>query len=191
VAEVDLESTPGRLTVVGASDSDHVRLTGQLTWSGQAPTAVTRFDKATRVLTVSYVCAAASPCSGDLVLAVPGNTATALSLRSGLVTVTDVAGPLRITASHVKVTAAGLRSPVLVAEITSGQMTAAFAAPPARVGITLTSAQAILRLPASTTYRVIGQVVSGQLRVTVPRSASATRVVAASIAGGELDVVSS
>ena len=120
---------------------------------------------------------------------VPGTTGSDVWQPGGRVVVTGLAGPLRITASSVDISASGLRSAVLAVVVTSGHLSAAFTAPPRQVSLTLASAQARLRLPGSVAYRVTRQVTSGYIRVGIPQSDSATRTVAARIDSGELELL--
>lgn len=63
--------------------------------------------------------------------------------------------------------------------ITSGQLTASFAAPAQQVSMTLTSAHAVVRLPASVSYTVSTQVNSGTVQVGVPQAAHSGHLVTA------------
>jgi hypothetical protein len=186
VTAVDLQGVPGQLTIAAAA-TGHVTLTGHLNWTGRAAAAGSVFS-ARRVLHLSYRCAAASPCTADLRLVVPARTAITLRQPSGHVVISGLAGPLRITASSVNVSATGLRCPSLDAVITSGHLGATFDAPPREVGVSLTSAQATLLLPAGAPYAVTDQVISGYIHVGVPQDASAPRAVTAQIISGELDL---
>jgi len=188
VRAVDLRGVPGDLTIAGTAGSQ-VRLTGQLHWSGRAPVAATWLDRASQVLHLSFRCAPASPCTEHYRLLVPRRTALALRQPAGRITASGLAGPVRITAGHVAVSAAGLRSPSLAAVISSGQLTAAFAAAPRLVSVTLTSAQATLRLPGSVGYAVSSQVVAGFIHVGVPQASGAARTVTARIHSGELELL--
>jgi hypothetical protein len=185
VGTIDFRGAPGQLTIVGAQ-SGQVILTGQLKGYGGAPAVETRFDRAARTLVVSVRCAPGTQCTQNLRLAAPAHTVTAVRQPGGQVVVTGLAGPLRITAVNVNVSASGLRSTDLDAVITSGHLTATFAAPPRRVGITLARAQATIRLPAITAYRVTQEVASGFVKVAVPEAGSATRTVTVRIDSGEL-----
>jgi hypothetical protein len=188
VGTVDLHGVPGQLTVVGAG-SGQVMLTGKLHGTGGAPAVETRLDRATGVLVVSIRCASAGPCTENLRLVVPGTTGAGVWQPGGRVLVTGLAGPLRITASGVDISAGGLRSTVLAAVITNGHLSAAFTAPPRRVSITLSSAQATLRLSADVAYRVTRQVTSGYIRVGIPQADRAPRTVTAHIDSGELELL--
>jgi hypothetical protein len=105
--------------------------------------------------------------------------------------ITGLAAPLSITASNVDISATGLRSPTLAAGIVSGHLDARFAAPPASVDIMLQSAQATVRLPASTAYQVTQQVNSGSLYVGVPQAGNAAHAVSVQISSGELALLPS
>ncbi len=188
VRTVWFQGAPGLVRVVGA-DTSQVRLTGQLDWKRHAPVVTDRRVQDGHVLSLSYRCAAASPCTGNFRLVVPRNTAIVLRQPSGHVIMSGLAGPLRITASSVDVSATGLRSPSLVAAITSGHLGATFDAPPRQLGITLTSAQATLWLPASAAYAVSQQVTAGYVHVGIPQDAAATRTVTATISSGELELL--
>jgi hypothetical protein len=190
VGTIDFHGVPGQLTIVGAS-SGQVTLTGQLTGDGSGPAVETRFDHAARTLQVSVRCAAGTHCTQNLWLAAPADAVTAVRQPGGHVVVTGLVGPLRITAANVDVSASGLRSAELDAVITSGHLSATFAVPPRRVGITLAHAQATIRLPAVTAYRVTQEVTSGFVKVAIPEAGSATRTVIVRIDSGELELAPS
>jgi hypothetical protein len=189
VRTVVLQAVPGQLTIVGSATS-RVALTGQVDWTHHAPAATTRMVNG-HVLRLAYRCASASPCTAHWRLAVPRHTAVVLSQPSGHVIVSGLAGPLRITATSVDVSATGLSSPSLQAVITSGHLSATFAAPPKQVSVTLTSAQATLSLPGSVAYAVSDQVTSGYVHVGVPVAAGAAHSVTARVLSGELDLLAS
>jgi hypothetical protein len=188
VGTVDFQGAPGQLTIVGTGSSQ-VTLTGQLHGDGSAPAVSTRFDRAARTLVVSVQCAPATQCTQNLRLAVPAGTGTTVRQPSGRIVLTGLAGPLRITAANVDISASGLRSADLTAVITSGHLSATFTTPPHQVSITLTSAQAALRLPDGAAYRVTQQVTSGYVRVAVPQAGSAPRSVTVRIDSGELELL--
>ena len=166
-------------------------LTGQLTGEGSVPAVETRFDRAARTLVLSVRCASGTRCTQSLRLAAPADAVTAVRQPGGRVVVTGLAGPLRITAANVDISASGLRSAGLDAVITSGHLSATFAAPPRRIGITLARAQATIRLPAITAYRVTQEVTSGFVKVAIPEAVSATRTVTVRIDFGELELAPS
>jgi hypothetical protein len=187
VGTVDFQGVPGQVTIVGA-DTGRVKLTGQLNWSGHAPVVTTRLDSAAHVLHLSYRCAVASPCTGNYRLVVPRHTGIVLRQPSGHVVLSGLAGPLRITARSIDVSATGLRSPSLVATITSGHLGASFDAAPRQVTITLTSAQATLWLPESAAYAVSQQVTAGYIYVGIPQAVGG-RTVTARVTSGELELL--
>ena len=190
IGTVSLQGVPGQLSIVG-TQTGQVTLTGQLNWAGTAPVVRIRLDRGAGVLQVSVQCAARSPCTQNLQLAVPAGTGATVRQPAGRVVVTGLASSLSITATKADVSASGLRSPDLDATITSGHLSATFAAPPQQVGLTLVSAQATIRLPGSVPYRVSQEVSSGYVRVAVPQEAGATRTVTARVHSGELELLPS
>jgi hypothetical protein len=196
VGTVDLDGVPGQVTITGSA-SGGIRLSGQLHWSGHAPQVSVRTEAppaghpaAGRTLRLDYACAAGSPCTEDYRLTVPAGTAVVLSQPSGHVRIAGLDGSLRVSAASVDVSATGLRSPALTASITSGHLSAAFTRAPRRVSLTLTSAQATVRLPGTSPgYQVSSQVVSGYVHVGVARAASSPDQVRAEITSGELELL--
>lgn len=189
VRTVDLQAVPGQLTIVGSA-TGRITLTGRVDWTGHAPAGTTRLATV-HLLRLSYRCAAASPCTATWRLVVPRRIAVVLSDPAGHVAVSGLAGPLRITARSVNVSATGLRSPSLQAAITSGHLAATFDAPPSQVSVSLTSAQATLSLPGTVAYAVTDQVTSGYVHVGVPVSAGTAHTVTASVVSGELELLAS
>ena len=188
-ATVELNAAPGQVTIVGSA-TGLVRLTGQLHWTGHAPIAATRLNRVAGVLQLSYRCATASPCAGNYLLVVPWRTAVVLRQPAGHVVISGLAGPLRITAHSVDISATGLRTPSLQVAISSGHMSAAFAAAPRHLAVSLTSAQATFRLPASPGYAISSRVTAGYLQVGIPQVASAAHTIAVRIDSGELALLS-
>jgi hypothetical protein len=188
VTTVELLGVPGQLTVVGAATSQ-VSLTGPLHWAGQAPRVVTRLDRGTGTLLLAYQCAPASPCTQDYRLVVPWRAAILIHQPSGHIVLAGLGGPVRISATSADISASGLRSPSLVAAITSGHLSAAFTTPPQRISLTLRSAQATIRLPASTGYVVSSQVTSGFIHVGIPQGRHPGHTIRARIVSGELDLL--
>jgi hypothetical protein len=189
VRTVDLQAVPGQLTIVGSA-AGRVTLTGELDWTGHAPDATVRLIAA-HLLRLFYRCAAASPCTANWRLVVPRHAAVVLSQPAGHVVISGLAGPLRIAAQSVDVSATGLRSPSLRAAITSGHLGVTFGAPPRLVSLSLTSAQATVSLPGTADYAVSDQVTSGYVYVGIPRAGGAGHAVTARIVSGELELLAS
>jgi hypothetical protein len=188
-ATVELLAAPGQVTIDGSA-AGAVTLTGELHWSGHAPIATTRLNRIAGVLLLSYRCAAASPCTGNYRLVVPWRTAVVLRQPSGHVIISHLDGPLRITARSADISATGLRSESLRAAITSGHMSATFVTAPRHVALTLISAQATLRLPASAHYAISEQVTAGYVHAGIPQAARAAHTIAVRIDSGELELLS-
>jgi hypothetical protein len=190
VGSIDFRGVPGQLTIAGTG-AGQVTLTGQLHAGAGVPAVETRLDRAAGVLLVSVQCPPATQCTQNLRLQVPGDAGATVRQPGGRIVVTGLAGPLRVTATHVDISATGLRSAELTATITSGHLSATFTTPPRQVSITLASAQATLRLPSRVAYRVTQDVMSGFIRVAIPQAGTAARTVTARIESGELELLPS
>ena len=188
VRTVDIQGPPGQLTITAVRTS-RVTLSGPVHWTGRSAVIVNGPRLVDGVLHLAYRCATHSPCTGHLRLVVPRHCGIALAQPSGHVIVTGLAGPLRITARSADISAAALRSPSLVASITSGHLSAWFVSPPGRLGLTLVSAQATVHLPADAAYRVSQQVTSGYLHAGIPQASTAKRTITARIDSGELELL--
>jgi hypothetical protein len=189
VRKVELIGLAGKLTVTGTA-GDRAGLTGPVQWNGSAaPQITSRFDRLTGTLKLTSSCAAGSPCTADWRLTVPRRASLVLFQPSGQVTLAGLAGPVRIGAASVDISATGLRSPSLVAYIGSGHLAADFAAPPGRLAVTLASAQATIHLPDSVRYAVTSNVTSGYLQNGIPTSATAARTISVRIASGEVSLL--
>lgn len=138
VRTVDLQGPPGKLSI-DAVRTSRVTLSGPVHWTGRSAVIVTGPRLVHGMLHLAYRCAAHSPCTGHLRLVVPVHCGIVLAQPSGHVIVTGLAAPLRISARSVDISAAGLRSPSLVASITSGHLSAWFVSPPGQVSLTLVS----------------------------------------------------
>lgn len=191
VRSVTVDGVSGQLAITGTRNGP-VRLGGTVNWTGpMAPSVRTSTDRATGALTVSVRCAPASPCTEDLRLDVPAGTGTAVDQPAGRITAAGLAGPLALTAAHADITATDLRSPALTARITSGHLAASFTAPPARLAITLSSAQSTIRLPGSIGYDITQDTDSGYVRIAVPQASGTGHTVTARVHSGELELLPS
>jgi hypothetical protein len=188
IRTVDFQGVPGQLTVT-ATPGDQVQLTGHLTWKSHHRAGTASARTSNGVLHLVSRCATGSPCSENFRLAVPAHTAVVLTQPSGHIVVSGLDAALQITAASSSISATGLRSPSLSATLRSAHLGASFAAAPQQVSLTMTSAQATLRLPAAGPYLVSSQVRWGYIKVGVPQSASSSRHITARLTSSELELL--
>ena len=193
VRSVDLDSFNGRVTVA-VGDGSRVTASAQPVDGHGAPSLAFRLDTATGhlVLTCSGPGAApgAIPCPATTYsVLVPPRVAVSLREDSGQATLVGLSGPITITASSADTTAQALRTDDFTASIISGTLDATFASPPAHIAVTVTSAQASLRLPDSTAYDVQQQAVSANIQIEVPQSATSTHTIQATATSGEISLI--
>jgi hypothetical protein len=190
VRTADIQGVRGNLAIAGSgTGAGPVTLSGSLNWIGQSPAVRAALDHATATLTVTITCAAGSPCTENLQLDVPSGTATSLRQSGGQITAENVAGPVSLITTGANITASGLRSPSLTAQLSSGQLTAAFSAPPIQVSVALDNAQATVRLPSSTGYQVTQQVSSGSADVKIPQASGTGHSVMVRLQSSELELL--
>jgi hypothetical protein len=189
IRTVDFQGVPGKLTVT-TTPGDQVQLTGRLAWRDHHRAGTASARTSNGVLHLVSRCATGSPCTENYRLAVPAHTAVVLAQPSGQVVVSGLDAALRITAESASIRATGLRSPSLTATLRSAHLGASFAAAPQQVSLTMTSAQATLRLPAaSPQYQVDSQVTWGYIKVGGLQSASSSRHITARLTSSELELL--
>lgn len=105
VHAVDLQGPPGQLSI-DAARTGRVSLSGQVHWAGRSAVIVDGPRLTGGVLHLAYRCAAHSPCTGRLRLIVPQHCGIVLRQPSGHVIMAGLAGPLRISARSVDISAA-------------------------------------------------------------------------------------
>jgi hypothetical protein len=186
------------LSATGVSVVEFDGLTGQVDISagggttvsdrGSGHTLLYQLDPATHVLHLS--CAPSGSCPSALyVVNIPAHIGVTLHQVSGQTALTDISGPVAITASSANTTAVGLTVPSFTADITSGQLDASFSAVPSTVRVTVVSANATIHLPSSGRYAVTRDVVSGDADVAVPQDPSSPDTVDLTVNSGQIGLV--
>ena len=193
VRSVDLDGFNGRVTIA-VGDASQITATAQPADGHGAPSLAFRMDTATGHLFLTCSGPGAVPgtipCPATTYsVLVPPRVGVALREDSGQAMLVGLSGPITITASSADTTAQALRTTDFSASIISGTLDASFATAPAHIAVTVTSAQASLRLPDSTAYDVQQQAVSADIQIRVPRSATSTHVIQAAATSGEISVI--
>ena len=122
-------------------------------------------------------------------VSVPAGMGVKLQLLNGQATLSDLSGPVSITANSAYALAQNLKTNDFTATITSGTLNATFATPPTHVAVTVDSAQAALHLPGTVTYDVQQQTTSAYVQVSIPQAADATHSVQANANSGEISLL--
>jgi hypothetical protein len=193
VRSVDLDGFNGRVTVA-VGDGSKITASAQPVEGREAPNLAFRMDTASGHLLLTcwgpgvVPGPIACPATAYSVL-VPPHVAVALREDSGQAMLVGLSGPITITASSADTTAQALRTDDFTAAITSGTLDATFASAPAHIAVTVTSAQASLRLPDTTAYDVQQQAVSADVQIGVPRSATSAHVIQATATSGEISLI--
>lgn len=192
VDTLELDGFNGKLTV-GVDGSGQITATAQPGSGHGAPNAAFRLNPATHILTLTCT----DPGTGDEPVAcpaadytvlVPAHVGLTLHELSGQATLTGLSGPVTITAASADTTAVALNTTDFTADITSGTLDASFVTAPAHVTVSVTSAQAALRLPGSVSYDVRQQSVSADVQVAIPQSTASAHIVQATATSGSIDL---
>lgn len=193
VRGVDLDGFNGRVTIA-VGDGSQVTASAQPVDGHAAPSMAFRMDTVTGHLSLTCsgpgVALGTIPCPATTYnVLVPPRMAVSLREDSGQATLVGLSGPISITASSADTTAQSLRTDDFTASIISGTLDATFASAPTRIAVTVTSAQANLRLPDTTAYAVQQHAVSADIQIAVPQSATSTHVIQATATSGEINLV--
>lgn len=193
VQSVDLDGFNGRVTV-GVGDGSHITADAQPVDGHAAPNLAFRMDSSTGHLALTCsspgVAPGTIPCPATTYnVLVPPHVAVSLHEDSGQAMLVGLSGPVTITASSADTVARALRTDDFTASMTSGTLDATFASAPARIAVTVVSAQASLRLPGATAYDVQQKAVSADIQVHVPQSATSTHIIQATATSGEISLV--
>lgn len=192
VKSVELDGFNGKVTV--SVNGSQVAATAQPVNGNESPGLEFHLDQSTHVLTLA--CFEEGTGRGPVAcpateykVSVPAGMGVTLQLLNGQASVTDVSGPVSITAKSAYVEARGLKTPDFTATITSGTLDASFTTAPADVAVTVSSAQATLRLPGTVSYDVQQKTTSAYVQVSIPQAADATHVVRATASSGEIGLL--
>lgn len=192
VKTVELDGFNGKVTV--SVNGSQIAANVQPVNGDQSPGLEFHLDQATHVLTLA--CFEQHTGKGPIAcpateykVSVPAGMGVTLQLLNGQATVTDVSGPVSITAKSAYVEAQGLKTPDFTAAITSGTLNATFTAAPTNVAVTVASAQATLHLPGTVSYNVQQKTTSAYVQVSIPQAADSTHIVQATANSGEIGLV--
>jgi hypothetical protein len=177
VDTVDIDGISGQVTITAAPDN----VIGDV---GSNGSLLYKLDSSTH--TLRLYCSSGSCPADDYIVTIPEHVGLTLRQVSGQTTLTDLSGPVDITAASTSMSAAGLDTNSFTASITSGQLNATFNSVPRQVAITVVSAQATVHLPGDAQYAVTQHVTSGNVGVEIPQNPNARDTVDATVVSGQI-----
>lgn len=192
VQTLELDGFNGKVTL-GVNGSQ-IAATAQPVNGDVAPGLEFHLNDQTHVLTLAcfdeHSGKGPIPCPAtEYKISVPAGMGVQLHLLNGQATLSDLSGPLQITASSAYVLAQDLKTPDFTATITSGTLNTTFASAPTHVAVTVTSAQASLHLPGTVSYAVQQQTSSAYVQVSIPQAPGAAHTVQANANSGEISLL--
>jgi hypothetical protein len=208
VNRIVVDLNMGDLTIT-AGDTDQVSVDRELTWSIFKPQVEERWDPGTQTLRVWFHCAPTitGKCSVSYMLGVPPDVPVEARTGSGNITVREMRGDLRLSATSGNVDVAnsrgtvwahstsgnvrvnGARSQSVDARTTSGDVDLRFAEAPGTVSAKATSGNVNVAVPAGTSYFVGAQAQSGEQKVSVGSDPRAEHKIYAHAGSGHVRVV--
>ncbi|AEA25020.1 hypothetical protein Psed_2820 [Pseudonocardia dioxanivorans CB1190] len=112
----------------------------------------------------------------------------AVQLGAGDATFTGLAGDLSVHTVSGDVVGTGLRSPSVLVQTTTGDVTLASATAPSGVTVTSRSGDVDVAVPAGSSYRVVADSPSGRSRVLLPPDPAATATLSVTSDHGDVTV---
>jgi hypothetical protein len=175
----------GSVVVVGGAASS-AAVTAAPHYVGRAPVLSSQVLDGTLAVTAS--CPQEPDCQVALTLRVPAAVAVRVTADLGDVTLTGLSGAVTASTKAGMIGANDLLAAQVVLSSQDGDITAAFAVPPAHVSASSQLGDVTLRLPETVTYDVIASTKLGSTSITAPRSARSGHVIKASSQLGSVTV---
>jgi hypothetical protein len=176
VTAVVIDGGSGSVDVTGTAGST-VSVSQRASYSSKPPAATHVMHGTT--LTVSYNCPAEIFCGVSYDAHVPRGVAVTVSTSTGAVTLTSLAGTLRVAADAGLITAVDLRSPVASFNANAGGVLATFSVAPRSLTAMTNVGPITLTVPGTTGYLVAARTVVGSATVTVRRSGNPAHSISA------------
>ncbi|MET8991160.1 DUF4097 family beta strand repeat-containing protein [Nonomuraea wenchangensis] len=192
VTGLRVEVDSGTVELVG-SDRRTVRVTERLSWRKNKPE--TRHEVRDGTLNLAYECpdtfgagAIGVECEVSYRVEMPKGVRVEVGSDSGDLTLSGLAGEVRVRSDSGAIQADGLAGGKVTATSDSGDMTLEFTGQPDAVTTETDSGHTVVRVPAGP-YRVEAKTDSGDKRITAANDASAPRSIKVSSDSGDLEVL--
>ena len=197
----------GRLVLV-PGPSGQVSLRGTVTYKGTRPPTLSWRSNDTGLTLVSVCHSVNNDCSYDYTLAVPPSTGTTAVNTAGDVSVSDLSGPVSVTALAGNVVLSGLsgnlsltdtagdvvttamRAPDAHITVMSGDATLKYVAPPSHLFVRVATGDITAAVPDSASYHVVTSVQTGTNSDSIPDVPTAKRTISLSTGVGNVSLSS-
>lgn len=205
ITALDVKVESGTVTLSPGPDNQTTTLTAQSRWDKEQPTVTEQWNGTT--LTVLASCPGTGRCEVDLTITLPAGTAVTTDTETGDATVSDLTGPVSVSADTGEIRLSNLSGRVTAetevgsikgTALAAGQVTATtdtgdvnlgFAADPQSVSATVGTGDVTVTVPrSSTAYHVQADTDTGERRVRVAQDDAASRTIVAHTDTGDVTV---
>jgi hypothetical protein len=164
----------GNVTITGRNQPG-VQVIAFATYSTTAPDITRTISGGT--LTLGYTCPAQTPCRVTFDIGVPSGIAVSAATNTGSIWLNGLAGTATAKVGAGYIFATGLTAQTASFSTDAGGITAAFSSPPVDVTATTVLGTIEIQVPVTVTYRMITNIVGGNVTVSVPQSTTAARTI--------------
>lgn len=140
-----------------------------------------------RTLRLGYACPAERVCSVSYHIQIPRRTAVSVTLQTGSIMLSGLAGPVTARTGTGAISAAKLSGDTVRLSTGTGVITAGFAAPPASLQATTKHGAINIGVPGTVLYNVVARAVTYVINVNI--SASVPYAITAQAGVGDITVV--
>jgi hypothetical protein len=138
-------------------------------------------------LSLNAVCADEQYCGVGYVIQVPRTVAVTVTILAGGIRLSGLSGPVTASTGTGGIMASGLTSSTVTLHVDTGGISAGFTAPPDRLVATTQTGAVNIGVPGDVSYRVTAQAISSVVNVT--GSSTSRRTIIATATTGSVTVV--
>jgi hypothetical protein len=156
------------LVTISGSQQRTVSVTEQIQYS-QAPPSFSRSLRG-GTLSLGYTCPAEPDCGVSYQIQVPRDTAVSVTLQTGSITLSRLAGPVTASTGTGAISATGLSGRTVRLRTGTGEITAGFTSPPATLQATAQTGAINIGVPGTGPYNVTARAFAYVVNVNISPS---------------------
>jgi hypothetical protein len=171
VSSVALSADVSQVTISGGRQRT-ISVTEQMTYS-QTPPSFSR-SLARGTLSLGYTCLAERDCGASYHIQVPRGTAVSVTLQTGSITLSGLAGPVTASTGTGAISATGLSGDPVRLRTGTGEITAGFTSPPTALQATTRVGEINIGVPGTGPYNVTARAFTYVVNVNISPSSPYT-----------------
>jgi hypothetical protein len=184
VSSLALSADVSQVTITGSRQRT-ISVTEQISYSQTPPT----FSRSLRAGTLSlgYTCPAERDCGVSYQIQVPRDTAASVTLQTGSIRLSGLAGPVTASTGTGAISATGLSGDLIKLRTGTGEITIGFASPPTALQATAQVGAINIGVPGTVPYNVTARAFSYVVNVNI--SGSSPYAITARAGTGAITIV--